>query len=122
MLKPEFTQNTEAGVRFELQDLWWPKDRFHAGLTFFDIATKDYIYGSAGEFRNADEARFRGKEFNLGYDSGAFFARYGLTRYDRVSFCDAGGTTAAPASGCRTSSPTTPASWATTCRPGRRRA
>ncbi|WP_382323323.1 TonB-dependent receptor domain-containing protein [Hydrogenophaga sp. UC242_53] len=96
MLKPEFTQNTEAGVRFELQDLWWPKDRFHAGLTFFDIATKDYIYGSAGEFRNADEARFRGKEFNLGYDSGAFFARYGLTRYDRVSFCDAGGTTAAP--------------------------
>lgn len=96
MLKPELAQNTEFGVRFELQDLWLPKDRFNAGLTFFDIATRDYIYGSAGEFRNADEANFRGTEFHLGYDTGALFARYGLTSYDRVAFCDAKGTTAEP--------------------------
>lgn len=96
LLKPELTENKEAGVRFELFNQWLPRDRFNVGLTFFDIATKDYVYGSAGEFRNADNANFRGAEFNLGYDAGVVFARYNLTRYDRVSFCDDTGTAADP--------------------------
>lgn len=96
MLEPERTQNKEAGVRLDLRNQWLPKDQFNLGLTFFDTATQDYVYGSAGEFRNADKANFRGTEFSLGYDAGMVFTRYSRTGYSRVSFCDATGTAADP--------------------------
>lgn len=87
LLTPEYTRSTEAGVKFTLNDQWLPRDRFHAGLTLFHNVTDGYMYGFAGEFGNAEQARTRGVEFNLDYDAGTFFARYGHTRYTEIAFC-----------------------------------
>ena len=87
LLQPEIVRSKEGGARLDLRDLWQAGDRLDASLSAFDNLTLNYMHGFAGEFTNADSARMRGVELNLGYDAGTAFLRYGLTRYQRVSFC-----------------------------------
>ncbi len=87
LLKPELMESTEYGIKFNLPALLLENDRFNAGLTVFHNDITDYVQGFAGEFRNAESAEFKGLEFNLEYDTGFAFARYGHTRYTSIRFC-----------------------------------
>lgn len=91
LLRPERTRSREFGAAFERENLWRSGDRLSLRIARFDNRHDDYMargLGSTGYYYyNLDAARFRGTEFDLGYDAGRVFVRYGQQRYDRAEFC-----------------------------------
>lgn len=79
-LRPEKSDNYEAGFTLSFDNLLGPKDRFRAKTTFFQNDVKDLIVNVAAPagtpyFQNINRSRFKGVEVEAEYGVGGFFAR-----------------------------------------------
>lgn len=94
VLKPEVTESTEVGVRWNGKNVWAREDAASLGFTVFDNRHTDYLArhlamgsGSPYYYTNIDGARFKGIELSARYDNGAFFGSYGLNSFEIAQFC-----------------------------------
>lgn len=79
-LKPEKSDNIEAGFTLSFDNLLGARDRFRAKTTFFRNDVKDLIVNVAAPtgtpyFQNINRSRFKGVEVEAEYGVGGFFAR-----------------------------------------------
>ena len=86
-LRPEKSDNVEAGFTLSFDGLLGKADRFRAKTTLFRNDVKDLIVNVAGPagtpyFQNVNRSRFKGLEVEAEYGIGGFFAR------GNVSFID----------------------------------
>lgn len=86
-LRPEKSDNVEAGFTLSFDGLLGKADRFRTKTTLFRNDVKDLIVNVAGPagtpyFQNVNRSRFKGLEVEAEYGIGGFFAR------GNVSFID----------------------------------
>ena len=79
-LRPEKSDNVEAGFTLSFDGLLGKADRFRAKTTLFRNDVKDLIVNVAGPagtpyFQNVNRSRFKGLEVEAEYGIGGFFAR-----------------------------------------------
>ena len=79
-LRPEKSDNIEAGFTLSFDGLLGKNDRFRAKTTFFRNDVKDLIVNVAATagtpyFQNINRSRFKGVEVEAEYGLGGFFAR-----------------------------------------------
>ena len=79
-LRPEKSDNVEAGFTLSFDGLLGEADRFRAKTTLFRNDVKDLIVNVAGPagtpyFQNVNRSRFKGLEVEAEYGIGGFFAR-----------------------------------------------
>ena len=79
-LRPEKSDNVEAGFTLSFDGLLGKADRFRAKTTLFRNDVKDLIVNVAGPagtpyFQNVNRSRFKGLEVEAEYGVGGFFAR-----------------------------------------------
>ena len=79
-LKPEKSDNYEAGFTLSFDDMLGKNDRFRAKTTLFQNDVKDLIVNvsaAAGTpyFQNINRSRFKGIELEAEYGMGGFYAR-----------------------------------------------
>ena len=79
-LRPEKSDNVEAGFTLSFDGLLGEADRFRAKTTLFRNDVKDLIVNVAGPagtpyFQNVNRSRFKGLEVEAEYGVGGFFAR-----------------------------------------------
>ena len=79
-LRPEKSDNVEAGFTLSFDALLGKADRFRAKTTLFRNDVKDLIVNVAGPagtpyFQNVNRSRFKGLEVEAEYGIGGFFAR-----------------------------------------------
>ena len=79
-LRPEKSDNVEAGFTLSFDDMLGKRDRFRAKTTLFRNDVKDLIVNVAAAagtpyFQNINRSRFKGLEVEAEYGIGGFFAR-----------------------------------------------
>lgn len=97
-LKPEYAHNREVGLSLSLDDQWISGDKLRAKVVYFHNRVDGFIdfgdvtnyLGSYTTFINRERANFRGTEWLLTYDAGSAFMHASYTRFNVLSFCEAG--------------------------------
>lgn len=94
LLKPEVTESTEVGMRWNSRNVWTSQDALSVGFSLFNNRHTDYLarhLDTTGNtpyyYANIDGARFKGFELNARYDNGRVFGSYGLNQFDNAEFC-----------------------------------
>lgn len=97
VLRPELSRNTELGVNVLHRSLLRAEDRFGMKLVYFDNDIGDYIhgipattltgFGGIAPLHNIGNAKMRGYEASMDYDTGVVFATYAYARHLETTYC-----------------------------------
>ncbi|MCY1272135.1 TonB-dependent heme/hemoglobin receptor family protein [compost metagenome] len=93
-LKPESSQSWEAGVNVFKENLLFEGDRLGAKVAYFDTRVEDFMFmavglqrpgfglptlGTSAYVNDLSSTRFRGVEYQLDYDTGAYYGSLNYT-------------------------------------------